>query len=78
MSGPVEVTLPGTAWSALEAAPQNFTFYNPSLLAVSAAELLLVFRVSNIHFCGQRESWLDSVRSQTHIRRRDARGRRKA
>ena len=55
--------------------PSNFSCFNPSVLrstapadVPSSPPLLAFFRVSNIHFCAGRESWLDSVALQTHVR----------
>lgn len=58
--------------TAVRDAPQNFSCFNPALLPQrdhqSRAASLLLFRVSNMHFCGMRTSWRDSMRLQTHIR----------
>ena len=62
---------------ALAEHASNFSCFNPSVLppaaeraagSTSPPPLLAFFRVSNIHFCAGRESWLDSVALQTHVR----------
>ena len=46
----------------------NFSSFNPALLQSPDDRLIAFFRVSNMHFCGDRRSWRDSVKLQQHIR----------